>query len=102
MIFECRYEHKRTNEKWTGEITHFKNYGSHYEMIIEASSRIHVMFGRTNLGAFACMPDFGAGCHIIEPHNQSWNEERLIGVLGRVDGITVATALKILSDKINY
>lgn len=102
MFFECVNKKKSGNEKWICEITHFKNYGSHYEIVIEGNSRIHVLFGKTDLGAFACMPDFGAGCHMIDPQNQSWNTEKLISVLGKVDGITVATALKISADKINY
>ena len=102
MIFECVNKKKSGNEKWTCEITQFKNYGSHYEIVIESSSRIHVLFGKTILGAFACMPDFGVGCHMIGLENQSWNTERLIGVLGKIDGITVATALNELADKINY
>ena len=48
------------------------------------------------------MPDFGVGCHMIGLENQSWNTEKLIGVLGKIDGITVATALNELADKINY
>lgn len=102
MFFECVHKKKSGNEKWICEITKFKNYGSHYEIVIESSSRIHVLFGKTALGGFACMPDFGVGCHMIELENESWNTEQLVGVLGKIDGITVATALKELSDKIDY
>ncbi len=48
------------------------------------------------------MPDFGAGCHLVNPRDLFWNTEKLVSVLGKVDGITVATALNALADKINY
>ena len=102
MFFECFNKIKKGNEKWIGEITRFKNYGSHYEIVIESRSRIHVLYGKTEQGAFACMPDFDAGCHLVNPNDQFWNTEKLTHVLGKVDGITVATALKALVDKICY
>jgi len=102
MIFECVNKRKGSNEKWDGRITYFKNYGTHYEIIIESRSRILVLFGKTEQGAFECMPDFGAGCHLVDPKDQFWNTEKLTCVLGKVDGITVATALKALGDKICY
>lgn len=101
MFFECFNKIKNGNEKWIGEITRFKNYGSHYEIVIESRSRIHVLYGKTEQGAFACMPDFGAGCHLVNPNDIFWNTEKLTRVLGKVDGITVATALKVLADNIS-
>ena len=102
MVFECINKVKGKNEKWIGRIERLKSYGSYYEMVIESRSRIHVLFGKTELGGFVCMPDFGAGCHIVDLRNDSWNKEALIHVLGRIDGITVACALKALADKITY
>ena len=88
MVFECINKVKGKNEKWIGRIERLKSYGSYYEMVIESRSRIHVLFG--------------AGCHIVDLRNDSWNKEALIHVLGRIDGITVACALKALADKITY
>jgi hypothetical protein len=102
MVFECVNKTKSRSEKWTGRITAFKNYGTHYEIKIESRSGILVLFGKTAQGAFACMPDFGVGCHLVSPRDMFWNTERLVRVLGKVDGITVATALNALSDKISY
>lgn len=102
MVFECVNTMKRKNEKWTGRIRDFRSYGTHYEIEIESRSRILVLFGKTAQGAFACMPDFGAGCHLVHPKDQFWNTEQLTRVLGKIDGITVATALKVLADKIYY
>ena len=102
MIFECINKEKRRSEKWTGKITGLKSYGTHYEIQIESRSGITVLFGKTSRGAFACMPDFGAGCHLVNPRDQFWNTEKLIRVLGKVDGITVASALNHLADKLDY
>jgi len=102
MIFECINQRKNRSEKWTGKIVGFKDYGTHYEIRIESRSGILVLFGRTAQGAFACMPDFGAGCHLVSPRDLFWNMEQLVRVLGKVDGITVAYALNALADKIKY
>lgn len=100
MVFECINKRKNGSEKWSGEITAFKNYGTHYEIIIESRSAILVLLGKTAQGAFACMPDFGAGCHLANPRDLFWNTEQLVRVLGKIDGITVACAISALADKI--
>lgn len=97
MVFECINKNKRGNEKWSGKITSFKNYGSHYEIRIESRSGILVLVGKTTQGAFACMPDFEAGCHLVNLKDKFWNTEKLTKVLGKIDGITVASALYALS-----
>jgi len=56
-----------------------------------------VVVGKTACGWFACMPDFGAGCHLAKPGDRFWNTERLMEVLDEVDGITVALTLHALS-----
>lgn len=102
MIFECISRRKNGSEKWSGKITAYKNYGTHYEVRIESRSRILVLLGKTTQGAFACMPDFGAGCHLANPGDIFWNTEQLVRVLGKIDGITVAYAIKALADKICF
>jgi len=97
ILFKCFNE----KEKWTGHITYFKKYENLYEMVIESRSRIHVVFGKTSQGGFACMPDFGVGCHLVNLNDEFWNTEMLIQELGVVDGITVASALIALKDKVN-
>lgn len=96
MIFECSYE----KEKWNANIIFLKKYGDHYEMRIESRSSILVLFGETSLGGFACIPDFSAGCHLVNLKDKFWNTEKLTNVLGKVDGITVATALYKIADEI--
>lgn len=100
MRFQCSKETKNKNEKWEGVITKYARHDVHYEVMIESRSSIMVLFGKTSRGGFACMPDFGAGCHLADLKNKFWNTEKLTQVLGKVDGITVATALYALADKI--
>lgn len=98
IIFKCSDDR---NEKWTGRIVSLYGYGNLYEMVVESRSRILVIFGKTNQGGFACMPDFGVGCHLVDLKDEFWNTEMLIRKLGTVDGITVASAFHILKDEIN-
>jgi hypothetical protein len=100
MNFSCVNETEFKKEIWEGVITKLVRYGSHYEILIKSRSSIMVLFGKSSRGGFASMPDFGAGCHLIDFKDKFWNTEKLTEVLGKVDGITVATALYTLSDRI--
>lgn len=102
MIFECTINVKGKKVTWSGTIESLNCFDCFYELVILSSSRIHVLFGKTKLGGFACMPDFGVGCHIGSIEDFSYNREELVSALGKIDGITVATALKCLSDVISY
>jgi hypothetical protein len=97
MKFKCINNKK---ESWEGKITYIKKYNSHYEIKIESRSGLTVLIGKTQSGGFACIPDFGVGCHLVNLKDKFWNTESLIRGLGDVDGLTVATALYELSDEI--
>lgn len=96
--FKCTYGKK----SWIGSITMLKNYGTHYEFMIQSRSSIMVIFGKTSLGYFACMPDFNVGCHLVSLNDTFWNTEKLVEVLGVADGVTVASALLFLAKKLSY
>ena len=98
MIFKCNYDH----QKWSGKIIKEHNYGSHFEIRIESRSGITVLFGQTSMGNFACIPDFGVGCHLAEFDNEFYNTEKLINVINPVDGITVAKGLKTFVKRKNH
>lgn len=91
----------RLEENWEGIIQYFKNYGSHYEVMIQSRSSILVLVGRTTFGYFACIPDWRAGCHLVNFKDLFWNTERLSEIIGDVDGITVAQALYTVADELN-
>ncbi len=101
-VFECVCKTKNRYERWPASITYMKNYGSHYEFQIMSRSSIRVIIGRSTSGNFACMPDYYAGCHLSDLDDIFWNKERLTKALGKVDGITVAYALKAIADKVNF
>lgn len=93
MLFQCQdYE-----SRWNGRIKWLKNHGSHYEMKIDSRSGIVVLFGNSSFGSFACMPEFGAGCHLSSLSDDFYNTERLSAVLGPIDGTTVSAALSAIS-----
>jgi hypothetical protein len=96
--FICKHKKKY----WSGQISNFKDYGTHYEFMIQSRSSIMVIFGKTSRGYFACMPDFNVGCHLVNFNDIFWNKERLTKVLGIVDGVTVAYALLHLYKELDY
>jgi hypothetical protein len=91
--FLCHYENNKDKQTWSAQITSLYNYGSHFEMRIESLSGITVLFGKTSMGTFACMPDFSAGCHLAELDNELYSKQKLLNVINPVDAITVARAL---------
>lgn len=101
MTFECIWKTQNRYDRWQGAIAGIKNYGSHYEILIESRSFIKVIIGCSSYGAFACIPDYDVGCHLSDLHDIFWNKENLSRVLGKVDGITVAYALQAIADKVN-
>ena len=101
MFFECMNQTKKGKETWNGRIISMINYGSHFEIQIQSRSSILVLLGKTTLGNFACMPDFGAGCHLAKLKDKFYSTEKLVSVMGKVDGITVASALAAIADEID-
>jgi len=99
MEFVCNSKTKSRSESWKGQVVSLNDINGSYELRIESRSSIHVIVGKTKHGGFACMPDFGAGCHIANFRDIFWNTEKLVKVLGKVDGITVGAALYALADK---
>lgn len=87
--FKC----KNDEEEWYGRIYNIDNYGNHYEMRVESRSGLQVIFGCSSGGNFICLPDFNVGCHLAHLRDRFWNQERLISIMGEVDGITIAEAL---------
>lgn len=97
MEFDCINKTKSKTERWKGRIKSLYKNNNFYELRIESRSSIHVIVGKTEHGKFACMPDYGAGCHIADLSDEFWNREKLVQVLGKVDGITVASALAAIA-----
>ena len=101
ITFDCTLLTDK-KQKWVSRITYLKEYKNHVEIRIESRSSLLVIFGITSLGLFACVPDFDVGCHLSYLNDKFYNTEKLISVLGEVDGITVANALYATSDVISF
>ena len=101
MTFTCSFINDNKLEKWSGKIVVLEDFGSHYQMRIESRSGITVIFGKSTYGNFACMPDFGVGCHLATFDDEFYNTEKLTRVLNPVDGITIAKALSVLFKNLN-
>ena len=94
MEFNCSDD----KNEWTGKITNLINRENYYEFWIISRSSIMTIIGSTSRGNFICMPDFNIGCHLVNLKNIFWNKEKLVSVLEKVDGMTVAAAIDALSD----
>jgi len=94
--FKC----ENAKEKWYGRIEKIDKYGTHYEMRVESRSELQVIFGCSSGGNFICLPDFNLGCHLAHLKDRFWNQEKLVSILGEVDGITITEALYNVHDLI--
>lgn len=103
IVFYCTSgKGTKLEETWLGVISFLWNFGSHYEMQIQSRSSIYVLFGKASRGYFACIPDWQAGCHLVDFKDTFWNTEQLSRVIGEVDGITVAQALYALTNNLDF
>ncbi|MBN1216470.1 MAG: hypothetical protein JXA99_13650 [Candidatus Lokiarchaeota archaeon] len=93
MRFECEYKNHLKHEKWEGKIGKVEIHQNNYEFRIESRSGIMIIYGKTTRGYYVCVPDFNAGCHLVDWRDRYWNREKLTEVLGYVDGITIETAI---------
>ena len=97
MRFLCKTE----KDEWNGKIRDIKLQNNVYEFWIESRSSIMVVFGPSSRGGFACFPDYQVGCHLVNLKDKFWNTEKLVEILGKVDGMTVSAALTKFADTQN-
>ena len=90
------------NKSWEASISVFRRYDTYYEFMIQHNLSILVVFGRTSKGYVACLPDFNASCYLFTLNDLSFNSERLINLLGVANGVTIASALLFLAEKLCY
>jgi len=99
MIFKCQTKFNNKSEVWFGEIKYLKKY-THYEMFIDSRSSIRTIYGKLSEGSSLCLPDYGLGCRLVDLNDKFWNLEKLISLIGKVDGITLYNALLCLNKNI--
>jgi len=98
-IFVCSYKCKNNkNQEWLGQITMLKSYGSYVEINIISRSALWVICGKGERGFWVCIPDYNAGCELSSLNDLFFNTERLtLALKNKVDAITIAKALSLLS-----
>lgn len=94
IVFKCADSESSDKEPWEGTIENHIRHEGYHEFWIQSRSSIMTIVGKTSRGNFACMPDYGVGCHLSRFNDLFWNTERLMQLLRRPDGISAAAAIK--------
>jgi len=105
MLINCSYKpkHSKQKEYWQCKVNYVKNFGSSTEIQLTSRSSIFLTVCESSRGYLACVPDFEAGCYLADFNDTFWNTEKLSAALNNmVDGITIASALKHLSEHIKF
>ncbi len=85
--------------RWTGEIKITRRSLNAVEFIIYGrSSCMNGVVGKYMSGQYICIPDIDVGCPLSRMSDTFWNKERLSGHMQETDAVTVAYALKALSE----
>lgn len=101
MEFECSKRcNERKTENWKGKIIYYNQNSEILEMYIESRSSLHIIMGKTKIGNFVCIPNYNTGCYLSRFNDLFWNSEKLTALIGEVDGITVATAIKYIEHEL--
>lgn len=84
---------------WGGEIKITRRSLNEVEFIIYGrSSCINGIVGKYMSGQYICMPDIDVGCPLSRMSDTFWNKERLSAHMQETDAVTVAYAMKALSE----
>lgn len=94
MEYTCILRHGPQKECWTGKLTLLRKLPGQYEAEISGrGTYFHILAGRHKYGNYLCIPNHDIGCELSDFSDIFWNEERLRGLMRKVDAVTVATAL---------
>lgn len=98
--FQCCAEVNNVKESWKGKIIYYKISPLITELHVQSRSSLIIIIGTSKYGNFACIPDFNAGCYLSSLDDIFWNTEKLSSIIGIVDGVTAAEAIKCIHDKL--
>lgn len=94
MEYTCILKSGSRRETWTGRLILLDRGNGWYEAEIHGRGTcFHVLAGRHKYGNYLCIPDHDIGCELSDFSDIFWNEERIGHLMGRVDAVTVSTAL---------
>lgn len=97
MEYQCSLG--KGKERWSGEVRLLAKSGSGIEAEITGrGSYFHVIAGKHLYGNYICIPNHSIGSELSDFQDIFWNTERLSGLLGKADAITVAGGLRHLKD----
>ncbi|MBU3090411.1 hypothetical protein KPL42_18245 [Clostridium gasigenes] len=100
MKFECSRLLGNKKETWIGEITSCTTYKNSMDIYVQSRSSFHIIIGKSKYGNYVCVPNFNSGCYLSTLDDIFWNTEKLVNLIGEVDGITVAKAIKHIGDNL--
>lgn len=84
---------------WQGEIKITRRSINMVEFLVYGrGSCMNGIAGKYMSGQYICIPDIDVGCPISRMSDIFWNKERLAAHMQETDAVTVAYALKALSE----
>lgn len=86
---------------WAGEVKITRRSINVAEIIIYGrGSCMNAVVGKYMSGQYICIPDIDVGCPLSRLSDTFWNKGRLSSHMQEVDAVTVAYALKAMSEYI--
>lgn len=89
------------DQRWKGEVRNLKRTGDIIQAEIQGrGSALYVIVGEYEYGRYLCIPAWQVGSELAGLTDVFWNREQLERQIGTIDAITVAEALKVISNKL--
>lgn len=103
ITFECHAK-GCSPRSWSGTLQLIKTGNPCEAEVSAGGNRFHLIAGKHAYGNYLCIPNWNVGTELASLTDRFWNDERLRNYsrLNRADSCTVATALNILSDYVNW
>lgn len=94
MEYTCILRDGSRREIWTGKLTLLRWRPGWYEAEINGrGTYFHILAGRHKYGNYLCIPNHDVGCELSDFSDILWNEQRISGLMRKVDAVTVAAGL---------
>ena len=97
MEYTCILKDGSRREVWTGTLTLLRGKPGFYEAELNGrGTYFHILAGRHIYGNYLCIPNQVVGCELSDFSDILWNEQRLSGLMRKVDAVTVTAGLVLL------
>lgn len=102
MEFKCIKSSGKRKITWSGKINNIRGSKGNCEMEVSARGYFyHVIFGSHTYGNYVCVPNWNVGCELADYSDLFWNIEHLSRIISNQDAITIATAVREVSQILN-